>query len=221
MQWWIYERIQKLYANYKPVGLAIWASPMLIAQHLRRLSICSTNLTLAHGRVWFHIQWNCLGLNPNSFSSAAREIWQGRETQKRRVTQRNMVLQMYYKEFHALPSGSAIVTVGINLSPDCNYRLASGKKFQILFWDLTWENRTHTKCSWTYARFWSTNRWWCIQTWEWEYTMSTCANHIRLSSKKISFAQAVMISHVIASLASTLVQRVRESSARIKCEHDA
>ena len=57
------------------------------------------------------------------------------------------VLQMYYKEFHALPSGSAIVTVGINLSPDCNYRLASGKKFQILFWDLTWENRTHTKCS--------------------------------------------------------------------------
>ena len=131
------------------------------------------------------------------------------------------VLQMYYKEFHALPSGSAIVTVGINLSPDCNYRLASGKKFQILFWDLTWENRTHTKCSWTYARFWSTNRWWWIQTWEWAYTMSTCANHIRLSSKKISFAQAVMISHVIASLASTLVQRVRESSARIKkCEHD-
>ena len=101
--------------------------------------------------------------------------------------------------------------VGINLSPDCNFRLGRGKQLQRKWWGLRQTtsqtpsdpalgpyllaHTMHTKCSWTSARFWSTNRWWWIQAWEWAYTISTRAKHIKLSScsKPVEFLQSLLV----------------------------
>ena len=71
------------------------------------------------------VSWNCLSPNPNSFpSTTEREIWQGGETKKRRV-----------KLWVRLST-----TLGINLSPHCNFRLCHGEAItEEMVGDLTWE----------------------------------------------------------------------------------